>query len=115
MINRTLAGSGGGGGVGKVRVAEVKLTLAGLLVAHGLRVVARESFLAVVAEAAGGVVAASNADAATSAPAESIQLGVELALTRVPVAIACCMDAWWWLVVVVGRSIGGVDEIDTFR
>lgn len=63
------------------------LTLAGLLVAHGPRLVARITFLTIVTVAARCVVLAVDTDAATSLAGQLIEFRVEATLARV--AITC--------------------------
>lgn len=65
------------------------LTLASFLVAHGFRVVARETFLAIVTMAAGSVVPTARAHASAALARKSIQFGVKATLARVPIAVAC--------------------------
>lgn len=64
------------------------LTLASPAVSHGSAHVSVEAFLAVVAVAAGGVVAAVHAHASALPPRQLVQLHVEAAAASVQVAVA---------------------------
>lgn len=68
----------------------MRLTLAGPSVADGSGQVSVEALLAIVAVAAGGVVAAVHADASALPPRQFIQLHVEAAAAGVEVAVARC-------------------------
>lgn len=89
-------------GTGNERKIIVILTLAGLPITHGLRVVARESLLAVVAVAASSVVLALDADAATPPAGQLVEFRVEATLTSVAIAIAGCS---WNSYVTTGRNL----------
>lgn len=77
-----------------VQVAGGRLTPASTAVTQGTARVSIEALSAVMAVAAGGIVPAVEADTATAAARQSVQLHVEAAAAGMAIAGASCREGW---------------------